>query len=79
MAAVEQKKQRRKTARRAPAKNADATANGTVSTADLQDLLQALKDAKRGEMSQRLSTRKAGIVGELGKAFNELAEVREKT
>ena len=27
----------------------------------------------------RLSTRKAGIVGELGRAFNELAETREKT
>ena len=70
MAAAERK---RRAARRA------APTNGTVSTQDLEPLLDALKANKAGVQGVRLSTRKAGIVGELGRAFNELAETREKT
>ncbi len=46
---------------------------------DLEPLLSALKANKEGQQGIRLSTRKAGIVGDLGRAFNELAETRERT
>ena len=68
----------RRTAARRAAK-ANDVANGTVDTAELQELLNALRAAKRGELGVRLSTRKSGIVGELGRAFNELAATREQT
>jgi HAMP domain-containing protein/CheY-like chemotaxis protein/signal transduction histidine kinase len=58
---------------------APAPANGAVSEADLRDLLEALKGARRGDFSIRLSTRKAGVIGELNRAFNESAAMREKT
>jgi methyl-accepting chemotaxis protein len=79
VAAVDQQRKRRKAARATVPKNGGATANGAISAADLQDLLEGLKGATRGELSLRLSARKAGIVGELAKAFNELADMREKT
>jgi CheY-like chemotaxis protein/signal transduction histidine kinase/HAMP domain-containing protein len=50
-----------------------------VDAAELQHLLEALKAANEGGTGIRLSTRKAGIVGELGRAFNELADTRERT
>ena len=75
MAAAERK---RRAARSAAPKNGAGT-NGTVTTQDLEPLLNALKANKDGVQGVRLSTRKAGIVGELGRAFNELAETREKT
>ena len=53
--------------------------DGAVDASDLQPLLAALRANRRGETGIRLSTRKAGIVGELGRAFNELAENRERT
>ena len=75
MAAAERK---RRAARSAAPKNGAGT-NGTVTTQDLEPLLNALRANKDGVQGVRLSTRKAGIVGELGRAFNELAETREKT
>lgn len=77
MAAAERK--RRRAARSAAPKNGASPTNGTVKTQDLEALLDALKAARDGEQSVRLSTRKAGIVGELGRAFNELADTRERT
>src|SRR4029453_19410733 len=53
--------------------------DGAVDASDLQPLLAALRANRKGEAGIRLSTRKAGIVGELGRAFNELAENRERT
>jgi HAMP domain-containing protein/CheY-like chemotaxis protein/signal transduction histidine kinase len=75
LAAAERK---RRAARSAAPKNGAET-NDTVTTQDLEPLLNALKANKDGVQGVRLSTRKAGIVGELGRAFNELAETREKT
>jgi HAMP domain-containing protein/CheY-like chemotaxis protein/putative methionine-R-sulfoxide reductase with GAF domain len=53
--------------------SADITAN------DLAPLLEALRSAARGESGVRLDARKRGPVGELAKAFNDLAVMREKT
>jgi HAMP domain-containing protein/signal transduction histidine kinase/CheY-like chemotaxis protein len=50
-----------------------------VSVAELQELLEALRLARRGVRGVRVDARKAGILGELGKAFNALAQTREKT
>ena len=77
MAAAERKS--RRAARSAAPKNGAPPTNGTVKTEDLEPLLNALKANKDGVQGVRLSTRKAGIVGELGRAFNELAETRERT
>ena len=77
MAAAERKS--RRAARSAPTKNGAPPTNGTVKTEDLEPLLKALNANKDGVQGVRLSTRKAGIVGELGRAFNELAETRERT
>jgi HAMP domain-containing protein/CheY-like chemotaxis protein/signal transduction histidine kinase len=76
LAATEQGK-RRTAARRGAPKNGGS--NGTVEAAELQELLNALRAVRRGEHGVRLSTRKSGIVGELGRAFNELAEMPERT
>ena len=60
-----------------------ATGNGasgeTVESADLERLLEALRAARNGEMGVRIKTRRGGMVGELARAFNELAELREAT
>ena len=72
MAAPESKTRRRRAASRAPA-------NGTVeiSKQDLQELLDALRSARDGEMGVRLPAQKSGVMGDVAKAFNSLAERRE--
>ena len=65
-----------RTAARTPKANGDGA---VVAAADLQPLLEALRAAARGEVGVRLDTRKRGIVGQLGKAFNDLAQTRERT
>ena len=66
MAAAERK--RRAARERAPKNGAGA--NGTVTMQDLEPLLNALKANKDGVQGVRLSTRKAGIVGELVRRFD---------
>src|SRR5215204_3150312 len=78
LAAVRHGKRPRSAQSAAP-KNGGAPADGLVSAADLEDLLEALRSARSGQLGVRLSTRKAGIVGELARAFNELAEMPERT
>jgi signal transduction histidine kinase/HAMP domain-containing protein/ActR/RegA family two-component response regulator len=58
---------------------AEAAEVAEVSSSELQELLEALRAAKRGERGIRIDARRAGIAGELGKAFNELAHTRERT
>jgi HAMP domain-containing protein/CheY-like chemotaxis protein len=70
---------RRRAARSAAPRTGDAPPNGVVNAADLQDLLEALWEAGDGKLGIRLPTRKPGIVGELAKAFNNLAEKPEQT
>ncbi|MFL5966519.1 MAG: HAMP domain-containing protein, partial [Gaiellaceae bacterium] len=73
-----------KTRRRRSARGADQTngrkpaANGTVEIArkDLQELAAALRAARDGESNVRLSA-KSGAMGDVTKAFNQLAERRE--
>jgi methyl-accepting chemotaxis protein len=65
-----------RTAARSPKANGDGA---VVSAADLQPLLEALRASARGEVGVRLDTRKRGMVGQLGKAFNNLAQTRERT
>ena len=50
-----------------------------VAAADLAPLLEALRSATRGETGVRLDARKRGPVGQLAKAFNDLAVMRENT
>ena len=70
-----------RTARSSATKSA-ARENGdgaVVAAVDLQPLLEALRAGARGESGVRLDPRKRGIVGQLNKAFNELAGTRERT
>ena len=72
MAARETKTRTRRAASRAPA-------NGTVEIRkqDLQELLEALRSARDGETGVRLPARKTGVMGDVAKAFNSLADRRE--
>jgi HAMP domain-containing protein/CheY-like chemotaxis protein len=50
-----------------------------VTAAELRPLLEALRAGSRGETGVRLDGRKRGLVGQLNKAFNDLAQERERT
>ena len=77
MAAPDTKKRRAPS--RAPATNRRAADNATVEIKkkDLQELLEALRSARDGETDVRLSAQKSGVMGDVAKAFNGLAERRE--
>ncbi len=45
---------------------------------ELQRLVEALRAAQRGETGVRFNTRKRGLIGDLARAFNELAVTREQ-
>src|SRR5206468_2681844 len=71
---------KRRAASRAPATNGGGHANGDtveLSKQDLQELLDALRAARDGEVGVRLSVPKSGVMGDVAKAFNGLAERRE--
>ena len=67
---------RRQSTKETAARNGDGD---VVAAADLEPLLAALRAGARGERGIRLDARRRGIVGELAKAFNELAQTRERT
>ncbi|TML81207.1 MAG: HAMP domain-containing protein [Actinobacteria bacterium] len=80
MAAPEPKtRERRAQKRSAPARNRRATDSATVEIKkkDLQELLEALRSARDGETGVRLAAQKSGVMGDVAKAFNGLAERRE--
>ena len=79
MAARETQTRKRRAAERAPASRGRAAENGTVEIKkkDLQELLDALRAARDGEVGMRLSAQKSGVMGDVAKAFNGLAERRE--
>ena len=79
MAARETQTRKRRAAYRAPASTGRAAENGTVEIKkkDLQELLDALRAARDGEVGMRLSAQKSGVMGDVAKAFNGLAERRE--
>ena len=55
-----------------------ATRNGAgVTDAELDQLLAALNAARDGDFSVRLSGRKHGVMGEIGRAFNGLVALNE--
>src|SRR2546428_3174553 len=71
---------KRRAASRAPTTNVRSRANGgtvEIKKQDLQELLDALRAARDGEVGVRLSTQKSGLMGDLAKAFNGLAARRE--
>ena len=72
MAAAEAKSRRRRAAGRPPA-------NGTIeiSEKDLQQLLDALRSARDGETGVRLPAQKRGLMGDVARAYNQLAQERE--
>src|SRR4051812_30482343 len=59
---------------RAPVTTANAS-TGTVSDAQLEDLLEALMAAKKGDFTARLSLRRKGIMREIAANFNDLVEM----
>jgi HAMP domain-containing protein/CheY-like chemotaxis protein/GAF domain-containing protein len=72
-------RERRAQERGAPAKNRRATDSATVEIRkkDLQELLDALRSARDGKSGVRLSAQKSGVMGDVAKAFNGLADRRE--
>ena len=72
MAAPETKTRRRRAAGRTPA-------NGTVEVPkqDLKQLLDALRSARDGKTGARLQVEGNGLMGDVAKVYNELAERRE--
>ncbi len=52
--------------------------NGSVSDAQLRELLHALKAAQAGDFEVRLRTDHSGLMGEVAEAFNKLADRRDK-
>ncbi|MGH3103312.1 MAG: HAMP domain-containing protein, partial [Gaiellaceae bacterium] len=56
-----------------------ANGDGGIEPREAEKLLAALRAAEAGDFGVRIVTRKAGLFGELARAFNELAERREAT
>jgi hypothetical protein len=65
-----------KTRRRRAASSARANGTIEIQQQDLQQLLDALRSARDGE-TVRLPAQKSGVMGDVAKAFNQLAEQRE--
>ena len=63
---------------RARRTRAYADRNGTVSDAQLRELLQALRAAHAGDFDVRLPTDQPGLIGEVAEAFNKFADRRDK-
>jgi HAMP domain-containing protein len=63
----------------APAQNRRAADDRTVEIKqkDLQELLEALRSARDGEVGVRLTAQKSGVMGDVAKAFNQLSDRRE--
>ncbi len=61
------------------ARTAARSGGATVAAADLEPLLAAIRATAAGERSPKLDPRKAGVLGELAKAFNDLTERRDRT
>jgi methyl-accepting chemotaxis protein len=59
--------------------SSDRAGNGTVEIKkkDLQELLDALRAARDGEVGVRIAPQKSGVMGDVAKVFNSLAERRE--
>jgi HAMP domain-containing protein/signal transduction histidine kinase/DNA-binding response OmpR family regulator len=71
---------KRRAASRAPATNGRSRANGEtveLSKQQLQELVDALRAARDGETGVRLAVPKSGVMGDVARAFNGLAEKRE--
>jgi CheY-like chemotaxis protein/HAMP domain-containing protein len=76
--APEEQSRRRRSGRTPSRANGRRTGDGTVevSKRDLQDLTAALRAARDGEQNVRLGAR-SGAMGDVAKAFDQLAERRE--
>ena len=78
-AAPDTKTRKRRAPGGAPAQNRRAADNRTVEIRqkDLQELLEALRSARDGEVGVRLTAQKSGVMGDVAKAFNQLSDRRE--
>ncbi|HEY6961754.1 MAG TPA: HAMP domain-containing protein [Gaiellaceae bacterium] len=65
-----------RTARTAAAGNGGGA---VVAAADLQPLLEALRASAEGDVALKLDGRKRGVVGDLFRAYNEMAASRQRT
>ncbi len=73
--------QRRATSQpRSKAPAADRGSNGdvTIDARALEELVEALDAARRGDFSIRLSRRRRGVLGDVASAFNELVERNDR-
>ena len=55
-----------------------ADPNGAVDRRALEELVEALDAARRGDFSVRLSKRRKGVMGEVAAAYNELVATNER-
>jgi HAMP domain-containing protein/CheY-like chemotaxis protein/GAF domain-containing protein len=69
----------RRTASDKAPQGARARPGDLIAVADLEPLLEALVAARRGDRGVRVSTRGKGMAGRLARAFNDLAQTRERT
>ena len=79
MAVAPDKTRRRTGASRASAGTGRTRSNGTVevSKQELQELLEALRSARDGEVGVRLPAQKSGLMGDVARAYNQLTDRRE--
>jgi len=61
-----------------PRKAADGDSNGHVPDVALEDLLEALMAAQKGDFSVRLSLRQRGIMREIAATYNDLVEMNSQ-
>ena len=78
-ASPDTKTRKGRTSSRAASPSRRAADNGTVeiSKKDLQELLEALRAARDGETGVRISPQKSGLMGDVARAYNQLADRRE--
>src|SRR5919199_4253031 len=77
--AQDQTSARAKTRQRAGAQQKNGSKrNGSPSAQELQGLLKALKAARNGDFSVRLTAGKDGVPAEVAATFNELVETNDR-
>src|SRR5689334_19681648 len=66
---------KKRAASSAPVKTASGNGAGSITDEQLEDLLEALMAAKKGDFSTRLSLRRKGIMRDIAANYNDLVEM----
>ena len=64
--------------KRADRSEKNGNGNGLASTADLQNLLQALRAMRAGDFSVRMTGEQDGLLGKIGDVFNDIVASNER-